>query len=205
MLDAVCCILRRTSHGKIQRSAVRTWSISTRERNQPGLPARAVQPVATQCSLLQRSAPCGLARDAGHWASSQCPDPTRSRHCVRACACVRASKRPQRCQRISTDSSLPSRPYPVPLKLAVPPGTTEYSPVGVLGSLMGGGAGAAVVMADAHSLQVADGGAPATDSMQRGRCNTQRGRCNTQRGRCNTQRGRCNVHHTPTCNSRHAA
>jgi hypothetical protein len=58
MLDAACCILRRTSHGKIQRSAVRTWSISTRERNQPGLPARASHRVATQCNLLQRSATC---------------------------------------------------------------------------------------------------------------------------------------------------
>jgi hypothetical protein len=57
---------------------------------------------------------------------------------------------------------------------------------------MGGGAGAAVVMADAHSLQVADGRAPAADSTQRRRCNTQRCRCNRQRRRCNRQRRRCN-------------
>ncbi len=44
----------------------------------------AVQPVATQCSLLQHVAPCGLPRAAGHWASGQCPDPTRSRHRVPA-------------------------------------------------------------------------------------------------------------------------
>ena len=64
-----------------------------------------------------------------------------------------------------------------------------------LGALMGGGAGAAVVMADAHSLQVADGRAPATT------CNGADATGQTQHATGQTQHATGQTQHaTGTCN-----